>query len=365
MVQSERRARSAGVLGVGVHLPPAVRTNNWWPADVVARWAAAQARGLEALADLPVATEGARRTVAALRAAGGDPFDGVRERRVLAPDRTSADMEEDAARTALARAGLEPADLDALLVHTEVPERLLSNTGCELHHRLGLPAACLTVEAHASSYAFLAQLSLAAALVETGRARAVLLVQSAAPSRLIDPADPLSSRFGDAASAVVVGPVGAGAGLLAAVHRTEGSHPHTLVASPPGGRWYEGPSRLHSAEPAALARAFLSTVDQCSEVIDAALAAAGCRAEDVGLLAVHQGRPWMLRLVQEQTGLGHARAIDLLPRVGHVFAASLPLVLDAALAQGALADGDLVVLLAGGTGITYGASVVRWGRGAP
>lgn len=354
-----------GILGVGVHLPPTVRGNDWWPPAVVARWAARNRALAAAVAAAPPPPhEGGRRVVAALIAASDDPFDGVRERRVLDPGLAAIDMEELAARAALARAGVTAADIDVVLVHSAVPEYLLSNAACALHKRLGLPTACFAAEAQASSYSFLAQLALAAPWIETGRARHALLVQSSAISRLLDPEDPLSARFGDAAGAVVIGPVGPGRGVHAASHRTDGSYPRMLIASQPGGRWYDGRSLLHMADPDGARLAFLDTLDQSRAVIGDAVAAAGWTRADVDVLAIHQGRPWLLPAVLEHTGLTGVRTVDKLATTGHVLGASLPLALDQALADGTLDDGDRVVLMAGGVGSICGAVALTWGRDA-
>ena len=355
-----------GILGIGTHLPPEVRHNDWWPAATVARWNQARAAQLAAVRAAPPPAPTAPGVAMVLRAMAEqtdhDPFRGVVERRVLAAGATATDMEAAAAEAALARAELDRREVDVLLLHSAVPEYLLANTACVLHHRLGLPTACLAMEAQASAYSFLAQLALAEALVAAGRARHVLLVQSSAASRLIDRDDPTSPAFGDAATAVVVGRVGAGRGVLAAVHRADGRCPSSLVASVPGGRWYDGRSVLHLGDPVGERKVILDTVDQGHEVIGAVLAAGGHAADQVDFFAVHQGTPWLRRLTQEHAGLARARSVDLFARTGYLFAASLPLVLATGAEQGLLAAGDLVVLFGGGTGITYGASLVRWGR---
>ena len=159
-------AGGVGILGIGTYLPPEIRRNDWWPADTVARWTAGQARGMAALRGAPAEVNpGARDVARAMLEVEADPFGGVIERHILAADQTSTDMEAAAARAALDDAGVAAADIDLLLIHTAVPEYLLSNTACILHHRLGLPAACMAFEAQASAYSLLAQLALALPLI--------------------------------------------------------------------------------------------------------------------------------------------------------------------------------------------------------
>lgn len=348
-----------GLLGIATHLPALVRRNDWWPAATVERWLAARpAPPRPAPGEL---TPAMARVLAAMAEQAVDPFQGVVERRVLADGAAATDMEADAAERAIARAGIDRGEIDILLTHTAVPEYLLSNSACVLHHRLGLAPSCLAIQAEASGHSFLIQLTLAEQMIATGRARCALLVQSSVASRLIDPDDPHSPLLGDGAAAVVVGPARDG-GLLATVHRTDGSHPRALVASVRGGRWYDtGRIVLHRADPEAARRVFLETADRAVEVVAAALREAEVEPGDVAFFAVHQGTPWLRRVTQETIGLHRAGSVDTFATTGYLFGASIPLVLETAQRQAMLKSGDLVVMHGGGVGATYGACVLRWG----
>ncbi len=351
-----------GILGVGTYLPPEIRGNHWWPADVVERWTQGQIRSIEALRSAPApASAGARRVVQAMLELDSDPFFGTVERRVMSAAATATDLEVPAAEAALLRAGVDRDQIDLLLIYSAVPDHVLSNSACALHHRLGLRASCVSLEVQASSYSFLAQLALAVPYIETGRARHALLVQSSAISRLLDPGDPVSARFGDAATAVVVGPVGRDHGVLGSFHCTDGSSPRSLIASVRGGRWYDGRSVLHMADPEGAQRAFLASIDQVQEAVAGALAAAGLRPEQVDYLAIHQATPWLARLARDHAGLGRARMVDVYARTAHVFASTVPLVLAAGEEEGVLVSGDVVMLVAAGVGMMRGATAMRWG----
>lgn len=349
-------ARPVGVYGVGVYLPLPVRDNAWWPAEVVAGWVAARA-AKPAPASPLTPTEGVARVMAAMASLADDPFGGAHQRHVMPPGMSASDMEAAASEQALAHADIDRSEVDLLLVHTTVPEYLLSNTACVLHHRLGLPAACLSLQTDAAAYSFLGQLTLAQHMIAAGQARFALLVQSCGVSRLLDHHDPLSPLFGDAATAVVVGAVGAGRGILSAVHRTDGRFPRTLIASVPGGAWYDdGRVIVHSADGGQARQVFLETVDRGKEVVDQALAIAGHQPAEVDFFAVHQGTPWLREVALQHLGLTRARSVETFASTGYVFSASLPMSLTHP------AVDDLVVLFGGGTGQTYGATVMRWGR---
>jgi 3-oxoacyl-[acyl-carrier-protein] synthase III len=346
-----------GILGVGAFLPPLERRNDWWPESTVAAWQQPVRPG-----DPPAdATPAEARVIAALQRERADPFQGVEVRHVMASDMTATDMEVEAALAALARAGRRSEDVDLLLSHTAVPEVLMSNPACALHARLELPPSCPAWQLDASSYSFLAQLTLAESMVASSRASCVLLVQSCAASRLLDPSSALSVAFGDGATAVVVAEVPAPAGILASAHRTDGRWGRTLVASVPSGRWYDdGRAVLHVADPAAAREVFMSTVDRGKEVVDAVLASAGHAAEEVEFFGVHQGAQWLAQIARQGMGVTRAKMADVFPRTGHMFSASIPLTLHRGLADGAIKPGTLVLLFGGGTGMTYGASLMRW-----
>jgi 3-oxoacyl-[acyl-carrier-protein] synthase-3 len=118
---------------------------------------------------------------------------------------------------------------------------------------------------------------------------------------------------------------------------------------------------IHVADPVQMRDVFLSTADVCKESIDAALATAGLTVRDVGFFAMHQGTPWLRRVVQDHAGLGHARSIESFADPGYLFAAILPAGLALGEAAGLLTDGDIVLATGGGPGMTFGSLVMRWG----
>jgi 3-oxoacyl-[acyl-carrier-protein] synthase-3 len=348
-----------GVLGIGLFVPPEIRTNDWWPAEVVAEWSKAPRPGKPTI---PLSV-GAQRCIAAMAEQAADPFQGYRERRVMPSDMTLLDMEEQAAMSALARSNVDRSSIDLLLTNRTVPDFLLSNPACGLHERLGLARECLSTHLDVATHSFMMQLALAEGMILSGRARNALLVQSCAPSRLIDPTDRISCNFGDAATAVVVGPVSENRGILASAFFTDGRYPKTLIASVPGQRWYEsGPSTLHIGDVEQLQHVFLQTADVCRDSILAALARANRRPDEVGFLAIHQGTPWLRRVVQEEAGLQSARSVETYQETAYIFASTIPTSLLRGSESDSISPDDLVVLVGGGPGQTYGATVMVWGR---
>jgi 3-oxoacyl-[acyl-carrier-protein] synthase-3 len=349
---------SVGIRGVALYLPPIERSNDWWPSDVVARW---QSAPRAAPPDRPL-TAGEALVAAAMREQAADPFQGAVSRHVMPDGMTVLDMAEHAGRLALSRAAAVPGDIDLLLTNTVLPDVLLGNPACEIHHRLGLPRRCFTLETTAATYSFLMQLSLAHAMIASGQARLALLVQSCGASRSIALEDPISPLFGDGATAVVVGRVRERRGMLAAAHHCDGRFPNTLVASVPHGAWSElGRGVIHVADAVQMRDLLLSTADMLKESIDAVLARSGLTTSDVRFFAMHQGTPWIRKVVQDHAGLGHARWIDTFAQVGYLFAGIQPAALALAERAGLLANDDIVLATGGGTGVTFGSVLMRWG----
>ncbi|HEY4243019.1 MAG TPA: 3-oxoacyl-[acyl-carrier-protein] synthase III C-terminal domain-containing protein [Kofleriaceae bacterium] len=347
-----------GILGIGVHLPPERRSNDWWPPEVVARWAATPRLPPPELP--PDLTPAARRIIDALKRQARDPFFGAVARSVIAPDVSLTAMAAAAATEALARAGIAPADVDLVLMHAVGPEFLATNQATAVHRALGLATRCLALDVDAGAYSFLGHLALAHGMIESGRARVALLVQAGAPTRLVDPHDETAPYYGDCATAVVVGPAARG-GLLAEVHETDGRYPNTHVVATPEGPWYgAGRAALELRDRRGMNEVLLQTVDLSARVVGAALAAARRSAADVRFFAVHQPAPWLRQLAAEESGLAHAATVETFADTGYIFSSILPVGLRRAQDQGLLAPGDLVVLFAGGTGMIYGAAVLEW-----
>ncbi|MDB4955982.1 MAG: 3-oxoacyl-[acyl-carrier-protein] synthase [Myxococcales bacterium] len=275
---------------------------------------------------------------------------------------TTHDLELYAARDALERARVQPCDIDLLLTHTVAPEYLLSNSAALLHHGLKLNTECFAMQAEAAAYTFLMQLTIAEAMIVSGRARCALLVQSCGASRLVENDNEVSPYFGDGATAVVVGNV-ASRGLLSSVHYADGQHPNTLIASVPRSTWYaEGRPLIHIGDAAGMRAVLLQTVDLCTKSVTAALAKAGCEPSAIRFFSIHQGTPWLRQIAQESSGLETAASVETFSETGYLFSAIIPLGLRKAEDEGILKPGDLITLFGGGTGMTYGATVLEWGR---
>jgi 3-oxoacyl-[acyl-carrier-protein] synthase III len=205
------------------------------------------------------------------------------------------------------------------------------------------------------------QLALAEQMIAGGAARHALLVQSAATTRYMRTEDPMSAWFGDGATAVVVGPVREGFGILGRCHETHGVYYEGLVCGIPDKRWHEGSAHAYIVRPELSRRLLLETVERSAAVVGAALAEAGFAQKDVDFYASHQGFAWLRKVTQTLTGLDHAKTLDTFPWAGSMLGSNIPLVLSVAEHEGVLAAGDLVASFSGAAGATLASLVFRWG----
>lgn len=273
---------------------------------------------------------------------------GIRERRHARPDERVADFAVAAGAQALERAGVDGADVDLVLVATLRADRLTPNAAPEVAHRLGATRAG-AIDLGAACTGFLSALGLASAWIETGRAATALIIGADLISRFTDFGDrQTASLFSDGAGAMVLGAGEAGVGPV--ILRADGTHTRTIEAA-----WEDQLIRMDGPE------VFRNAVSRMSEVVGEAVAAAGLGVEDVDLFVLHQANQRITRAITERLGLDPERVVDTIATLGNNSAATLPLALDAARADGRLTPGATVALGAFGAGFTYGGAVLTWG----
>ncbi len=278
---------------------------------------------------------------------------GIRERRRARPDERLSDYATRAGAKALASAGVDPADVDLVLVATLSQDEVTPNTAPLVAHALGAERAG-AIDVGAACTSFLSGLSLATAQIEAGRADRVLLVGADFITRITNYEDRKSAPlFGDAAGAAVIGAVGRDSGHGAIgpiVLGADGSHARTLYA-PLSDRKVvmDGPE------------VFRHAVSRMSEATVQALDRAGLTIEEIDLFVYHQANARITRAVGERLGLPSERVVDCIEMLGNSSAATLPVALAGAALEGRLPTGSRVLLSAFGAGFVWGAGVVEWG----
>ncbi len=292
---------------------------------------------------------------------------GVEERRWVEGDVGPAELAEHAARAALTNAGRSLSDVDMVLFATLSPDVFFPGSGCLLQARLGLgnvPAMDLRNQCTG----FLYGLQTADAFVRAGLYRCVLLVGAEVHSSGLD----VSTRgrdvavlFGDGAGAAVITPSDdADAGILDVLLHADGSGAELLMLEAPASRCNPRltPSMLEEGRhyprmdgPAVFRRA----VERLPEVARAILARNGLTVADVDLVVPHQANLRINAHVAQALGIPSEKVVHTVQRWGNTTAASIPTALDLAREDGRARPGQLVLVLAFGAGLTWGAALVR------
>lgn len=288
---------------------------------------------------------------------------GIRERRIAGPDESVAYMSKVASMQALAAAGLEPSDVDAIIVATASPDRLLPSAACDLQALLGARnAAAFDVAAACSGFIY--GLSVAEGMIASGGARNVLVIGAEKLSTITDYTDRTTCiLFGDGAGAAVVQPANAdGRGVLSWYLKSDGTLAELLYR--PGG----GACRPLSEEvlrersyfiKMAGREVFKSAVLSMADACDQALTRAGLRGEDIDLLIPHQANIRIIEATAKHAGIPMDKVYVNIDRYGNTSAASIPIAFDECLRDGRIGEGAIVLMVAFGGGFTWGSLVLR------
>ena len=273
---------------------------------------------------------------------------GVLERRRAGSELTLTDLAAAAGVSALERARVDAGELDLVLVATFTADRLLPNAAPLVADRLGASKAG-ALDLGAACTGFLSGLGLAASQVEVGRADAVLVIGAELMSRVVDRDDRRTAAlFGDGAGAAVVTPGGAGR-IGPVVLRADGAHAGYITAT--------HDERLLRMRGQDTFRAAVVRMSQCTlEALDAA----ELGLDDIDLFVYHQANARITAAVGERLGLPAERVLDCIARYGNTSAASIPIALAEAEADGRLRPGTRALLAAFGAGLAFGAGVVEW-----
>lgn len=312
-------ALTAGIFGVGAAMPSHVITNADWSArlDTTDEWIV-------------------RRT-------------GIRERAWLNGDGTLASLAARACAAALADAGRTAEDVDRIIVSTITPDRIFPGLAPEVGRLLGCDGVGAS-DMSAACAGFVYALDQAAALVESGRARCVLVCGAEALSRIVDPTDRGTAvLFGDGAGAVVVGGGELDRGCGAFVLQSDPDGADALYADQE-----ERFIRMHGQE------VYRHAVRRMASSTRAALAQAGLRVEDLDLFVAHQANARIIESVAAELGIDRDRVVFDVERTANTSSASIPLALARAQADGRLRPGMLVGVTAFGGGFVWGSGVISW-----
>lgn len=294
---------------------------------------------------------------------------GIKERRFLDPSKdTVANMAAKASRMALKRAGLTEKDIEFIVFATITPDYFFPGSGVLLQRELGLEGIGALDIRNACS-GFIYALSVADQFIKTGMYKTILVVGAEIQSTALD----LTTRgrntaviFGDGAGAAILQPSDK-PGVLSTHLHADGRFAEELYVKDPGS------SRPHKERQADQIldtttykvvmngnQVFKHAVVRFMEVIQEALDANNLKKEDINLLVPHQANLRISQYIQEKLGLSNEQVFNNIMSYGNTTAASIPLALSEAWAEGRIKENDLICLAAFGSGFTWASALIRW-----
>ena len=281
---------------------------------------------------------------------------GIRFRHIAAPEETTATLATDAAKAALAAAGLSAQDVDLIVLATATPDQTFPASATKVQAALGIND-CVAFDVAAVCSGFLYALQVADSMIRAGAHRTALVIGAETFSRILDWEDRTTCvLFGDGAGAVVLGATeDAERGILATRLHADGRHNELLyVDGGPSTTGTVGKVRMKGRE------VFRHAVVNLATVMTETLEVAGLTASDVDWVVPHQANARILEATARKLGLAPEKVVVTVDRHANTSAASVPLALDTAVRDGRIKRGDLLVLEAMGGGFTWGAAAIRF-----
>ncbi len=284
---------------------------------------------------------------------------GIHKRHIADPGTTTYEMATKAARGALDAAGITAADLDMILVGTSSPDGPFPSVACRVQNELGAPGA-VAWDTLAACTSFVYALSISDSFIATERADTVLVVGAEVLSRMLDYSDRGTAViFGDGAGAAVVRAAPKGAGFLSWCLGSDGRGYAQVTC----GNIEKGAYAAKDAQPfidMVGPDVFKFAVDifirQASEVCQAA----GVALDEIDLWVPHQANFRIIDAAARRIGLPIERVAINIDEVGNTSSASIPLALEEAVRKGRVKSGDHVLLAGFGSGLTWGATLMKW-----
>ena len=280
---------------------------------------------------------------------------GIRNRYIADAGETTATLAHDAARKALDQAGMPAADIDLIVLATATPDQTFPSSATKVQAMLGIND-CIAFDVHAVCTGFLYALTVADSMLRSGSAETALVIGSETFSRILDWEDRATCvLFGDGAGALVLKAEDGERGILSTKLHADGRHNELLfVDGGPSTTQTVGKLRMKGRE------VFRHAVVNLADVLNEVLADAGLQSADVDWVVPHQANARILDATARKLGLPPEKVIVTVDQHANTSAASVPLAFDAAVRDGRIKRGDLVVLEAMGGGFTWGAAALRY-----
>lgn len=285
---------------------------------------------------------------------------GIQERRIAAPGQTTGDLAVEAGLRAIEAAGVDPQEVDMLIVGTSTPDAVFPSTACLIQQRLGIPPGAIAMDVAAACTGFVYALSVADRFIRTGGARRALVIGAETFSRILNWEDRTTCvLFGDGAGAVLLEASDA-EGVISTHLHSDGINADLLHV--PWGV-SQGYDQLVGAAGTVHMRGnevFKVAVRTLGRVVDETLEANGLNRADIDWVVPHQANIRIISATARSLGVPLERVVLTVGKHGNTSAASIPLALDTAVRDGRIQRGNLLLLEAFGAGFTWGSALVRY-----
>jgi 3-oxoacyl-[acyl-carrier-protein] synthase-3 len=288
---------------------------------------------------------------------------GIVERHLASDTETTATMAADAARTAMERAGVHAGQLDAIVLSTATPDRLLPATAVDLQAELGATRAA-AFDIGAACSGFIYAMTVAEGMIATGAAETILVVSSEKMSSIVDWTDRATCvLFGDGAGAVILQRARTGKGILSTFLRSDGKLAD-LLYRPAGGAKIPMSAQVleekgHFVKMAGR-EVFKHAVRSMAEAADRALDGARLTGADIDLLIPHQANVRIIEATAKHSNISMDKVYVNVDRYGNTSSASIPIAIDEAIENGRIKEGSTVMCVAFGAGFTWGSMIIRF-----
>ncbi|MFK7943662.1 MAG: beta-ketoacyl-ACP synthase III [Paracoccaceae bacterium] len=285
---------------------------------------------------------------------------GIGQRHVAAEGEKTSDLGTHAAKAALKAAGLRPNDLDAILVATATPDQTFPSTATRIQHNIGMGGG-FAFDIQAVCAGFIFGLANANGLILSGMADRVMVIGAESFSRILDWEDRATCvLFGDGAGAVILEraegtDTPADRGVLGTCLHSDGAHNRILhVSGGPSETQSTGHLKMEGKE------VFRHAVQKLAAVADEVMEKAGVQSDEIDWIVPHQANLRIIESTAKRAGVPMEKVVVTVERHGNTSAASIPLALSAAVGDGRIRQGDLLLMEAIGGGLAWGGAVLRW-----
>ncbi len=289
---------------------------------------------------------------------------GIHERHIVEKGQATSDLAAEAAKACLEKAGVDPTEIEAIIVATVTPDMFFPATACLVQAKIGATKAW-GFDLSAACSGFVYALQVGAKLIESGAHTKVLVIGADVMSAIVDYTDRSTCiLFGDGAGAVLLEPCAEGeVGIVDFLHEVDGAGAAALNM-PAGGSLlpssHETIDRKQHFVHQDGQAVYKFAVRKMAETAEAVLTRNGVSGSDLGCFIPHQANKRIILSTAERLGLSEDKVVINIDRFGNTTAATIPLAMGTAIEQGRLKKGDLVLLASVGAGFTVGATLLQW-----